>query len=313
MMRVKKVAILSCLIGLLLTMTSCKNGSPADLKAESEEPSSMKVDFLYTFDYWNLYDWSQSYYPTKDDYEEAVTNYLNLIASYLGKEDWINQYDPKYKTLYINLEVNSSIQGAQIIWPTQYTSDSLVCKLRLSSNNMTGEITHNPICHELTHLITYQPNLQAASLSYSLNDGLCEYISNSVGEPNDCFLFDIDSHTYLLLYFQELLKEGYEEQVVLDDVIDSIGNLEYSAYHYSAFSKEWMYSYIYNYSFVSYLIDTYGLEYFLSLHDPYKDSSLMEEHQDKLQELKEEWLVFLDHNVCTMSFSEMMEFLDTNR
>ena len=292
---------------MLLSLPSCKKK-----ETQVNEESSMKVGFLYAYDYWNLYDYTDSRYPAKEDYEKAVTSYLSNIANFLGKENWLSQYDSTYKTLYIKLVVHSSTPGGAISWPTQYTSDSLVCELRINPDYFTGDKPHNPICHELTHLITYNPKLQLPSLSLSLNDGLCEYVSHSIGEINDCFTFDIDSHTYALS-FDELIKNSQEEQIILDDVINNIGIQEYPSYHYTSFSKEWKYSYTYNYSFVSYLADTYGIDYFLSLQDPCEDVKQMEEHQAKLQELKKEWLDFLDQYTCTMTYPEMMDYLNQRR
>lgn len=274
------------------------------------ENNSIEIGFLYAFDYWNLYDYSNAAYPTQGEYEEAITNGIEDIATFLGKEDWLKQYDTKYKTLFVKLDINSSIKGGHMTIPVQYTADSLVCELGLNPVSFTDEVMSDVIFHELTHMITYNPNLKRYSISLALNDGLCEYVHYSIWNSKDGSFCGIDFQSYIIRSIEKMLNASEENQSVSDRVIADIG-LDSATYLYPAFSDEWNCSYKYNSSFARYIIDSYGLDYFLLLHDPYEDSDLMAEHQAELYKLKDEWLDFLKEYPCTMTYEEMEEYFKT--
>jgi hypothetical protein len=295
------------------TTDSDKNDSNYSQVNESTnvDDTSIKIDFLYSFDYWNTYDYTKGLYPTKEDYEEAVLDYINRISTYLGKEKWLDQYDSNYKTLYVNLTISSNVRSGQLLAPVQYSVDSLVCELKINSRYFNSEAKHNPICHELTHLITYNPDLQSYSLSKGLNEGLCEYVSNAIGDKKDGINNGIDYHTYTLRYIENALETSEKDDSVLDDILANIG-VESNSYLYPVFSEEWLFSFFYNVSFVKYIADTHGITYFILLHDPIEDSSVKAEHQTKLLELKSEWLDFINKYDCTMTVEEIKEYMMGN-
>lgn len=62
------------------------------------------------------------------------------------------------------------------------------------------------------------------------------------------------------------------------------------------------------------LLNNYQLitVYFVSLHDPIEDASVITEHQAKLLELKSNWLDFINKYECTMTVEEINEYMMGN-
>lgn len=275
-----------------------------ELSTEVADPTpepelTRSIEFLYQYDYWTLYDNSNAVFKTKDEYEKALRSYIVDIGELLHKETWFENYDARYKTLYIKLKISG--KGGKITPPEEFTNDSLIAYLTVDENLFLNHF--NPIIHELTHLISYDPNYSRIGLSFSLNDGLAEYVSKEIGGDESYCIKNIPIHDYLVQYLSR-----YFQLDVKQDEVNSFYNAlatDESVYRYQAFSVEWMYFFMCNVSFVDYVINEHGIDYFMSLQDYYEDELNIKNQQEQINIMKSEWMNFLNTYQYQMTYEEI--------
>lgn len=286
-----------------------ENSKQDELSTEVTAPTSepvvpRSIELLYQYDYWTLYDNSNALFKTKDEYEKALRAYIVEIGELIHKETWFENYDARYKTLYIKLKISGN-SGGSITAPVEYTNDSMITYLTVGENLFLNHF--NPIIHELTHLISYDPKLGRYGLSISLNDGLAEYVSKQIGGEDTYCIKNIPIHDYLLQY----LSTYYQFDVKQDEA-NSFYNVlavDELVYRYQPFSLEWMYFFMCNMSFVDYIINEHGIDYFMNLHDYKEDELNIKKQQEQINIMKSEWINFLNTYQCQMTYEEIDSFI----
>lgn len=289
-----------------LTSTEQEELPTEGADSTSETNLSMSIEFLYQYDYWTLYDNSNAVFKTKEEYEKELRSYITDIEKLLHKETWLDNYDTQYNTLYIKLKILDQSIGT-ITPPAVYTTDSLIAYLIVGEDLFLNKF--NPIIHELTHLISYNPKLDRLGLSISLNDGLAEYVNKQIGGEDSYFIKNIPIHDYLTQY----LPVVYQFDINQDEAKEFINELatDELTYRYEAFSKDWMYFFMCNVSFVEYVIEEHGIDFFMNLHD-YHEEDNIKKQQEQLNDLKIEWIEYLNNYPYQMTYDEINTVLKGN-
>lgn len=312
--KTRLVSVVICIF-LLASLSSCRESNNSNVKTEApistvsvietdgeigeqsetidmitkDEQLLVVFDLIYDYEYWDLYDWTDGPYPTQKIYEASVDDMIDSITQYLGKEDWLIQYAGVADTVYLKLTISSTRLFGQISMPKQYTMNTLVFDLGMKPEVMTGESGKSPLLHELVHLITYDNELERHAISLELNDGLCEYVSYALGSEEDFTILRNNNPLDYLFANGDIDSATEEEKIAFREVIDNLGK-ESVYYQYDLKSREWSYSYVLNAFFVKYIIETYGVEDFLEIHDPSGNESETLKKLQRLQQMKTEWL-----------------------
>lgn len=288
--------------------TTEKKDLTAEVTDSTSEPYlTRNIEFLYHYDCWTLYDNTKAVFKSKEDYEKTLRSYIKDIEELLHKENWLDNYDTKYKTLYIKLKITDKQIGA-ITVPVEYTNDSLITYLTVGDNLFLNN--YNPIIHELTHLVSYNPIIDRFGLSISLNDGLAEYVNKQIGGEDTYCIKNIPIHDYLTQYLSQIYQLDIKEEKE-NDYINSLATDE-KIYKYQTFSQEWMYFFMCNVSFVDYVIQEYGIDYFMNLHDYIEGDENIKNQQKQMNELKTEWIEFLNSYQYQMTYDEINAIVKGN-
>ncbi len=256
--------------------------------AQTEQTKSeVELKLLYDAEFWDIYDWSEGPYPTKEAYEDDVYRLVDEITTLLHKEDWLSQYSEENDTYYLKLESYTLDILGVMGTPVQYTENSVVNAMRIDPTCLSGELSLNPVCHELVHMITYDSKLERHALSMELNDGLCEYVSRKIGMEDSTSYKPASITEFFGSIDLTLMPE--EQKQAMREVIDTLG-MESDEYLYHVGTVERNIAYMLNLYFVKYIIETYGMDDFLELHNVVDDEAVMREHVNRLGELKTEWM-----------------------
>ena len=282
----------------------------------------INIKFLYQDKYWEKYDLTNAVYKTQDEYETAVCNYIEEIAKLLDKPDWYKQNKDK-NTLYLKLviegkeyyqeqiqrmeEYDDTMPLSNIGGLAQYTPNS--CIYVMTFNDAMFEHNIVPIVHELTDLITYNQVDKRSSFSYSLSNGLGEYVQKSLGMGVDSCDHGLDSHNYVIEY-QKICEDDSTAKINIKYLnVNRIGSSDMSGFSMDSSLTLRYYWVECCSSFVDYLVQTYGIENVMKMVDGYDESIYYLLNQNGLDGLILEWQQFLNNYNCKMTWNEMNTFM----
>ncbi len=202
---------------------------------------------------WNIYDNDSNRFDSLEEFLAEVDYYVEEIINYLNIK-----FDKK---VLFTFEEGFGTRA-----------DYIYCRVTLGVLLFENDML--PIAHEITHIL-------APSSNDSLSEGLAEYMQDKFGKtPSDTSLgFPINS----------LAKELFEniDANMVDGIVNGGIMVKYMDYN------EIFNFYLFSYSFVTYLIDQYGIEKFMNFYesDGYiQYQSLFGKNEEKM---KKEWVNFL--------------------
>jgi len=281
--------------------------------------SKLSINFLYPEDYWAKYDLTNATYKTKAEYETTVCTYIDQIAALLGKKDWYQQYTDNNNSIYIKLVISEAKPEPReyIIDPSDSNTNTLTFDLTFGYKEF--ESHQLELLTALTHLVMYDKKEAASSFSKSLDAGLCEYVENYLGKEsvvsnitrkgmNACN-YGVDIHKFVNDNTSTYSKDDWAKktyQVDVDKISSSVG-ATLAVYPYSLQTNQGMYWLRSSYSFVDYLVQTYGLEAVVKLCDGQNDSAYNVLNKNGLTALVSDWKQFLS-KYPTMTPDEVKYF-----
>ena len=276
-------------------------------ESETKTKTGVNIEFSYYEDYWQTYDLKNAVYKTQAEYETAVRNYINQIASLLNKPDWYQQYTG-IDTIFIGLIVSDSDdvpnQGGTNC-TKNISKTTMTCDLHMS--NTMFQHNRSQLIHLLTRLVTTKTiNNLVYVRTNALEQGFFEYVQNYLGMGIGSINYGIDVHNYL----NELTKK-YEQSMVsnvnMSKIRDNVG--EISKYlTYAGTVKDYSnnnYFILSNYSFVDYLVNTYGIESVTKMVDAHDESIYYMFNQNGLAGLLSDWNLFLEKYPSKMTLDEI--------
>ncbi|SEV86804.1 hypothetical protein [[Clostridium] fimetarium] len=333
------VILIISIIAIIVTLNGEKvisTESKSDISTESTTESAtvtnsvqdkiacgFKIKFLYEEKYWEKYDLTNAVYKTQGAFEDAVCKYIDEIAKLLNKQDWCQQIKGK-DTIYIKLvvhgkeyyekytklqyleEFEETMPGANYGGLREYTPKAYIYEMTLSSAMFEHNIV--PIVHALTDLITYKKD-SAKSGSYSgpLRTGLNEYMQNFLGMGINSCNYGLDIHNYVIEH-----SKMFENNPKLKSNIGTKGLFWYG-FTYGSYTTSSLdltnFGVGCSNSFVTYLVQTYGLENVMKMVDGYDDSIYYLFNQNGIEGLISDWQQFLDNYNCKMTWDEMNAYM----
>ncbi|SEW14391.1 hypothetical protein [[Clostridium] fimetarium] len=268
----------------ILKENGTNNAEPVIQNPVGTEESKFSIKFSYgSDDYWTKLDMTNAGYKTQGEYETAVLNYIDEIAKLLGKEDWYKQYTNEDNTIYLNLELD--LHGAEELPYLKYPEKSDTKTLIFNLNYPIGMITYCdlPLVNALTHLVTYDKQTGVSSFSKTLDDGLCDYVQNHYYSGKGIMICDRPAQeakecNYYVIDVHKVVKLEQRHTSLAFEKLDTENN---------GFAMR------YRYSFVDYLIQTYGLEAVMKVHDGLDESAYNSLSKNGYSGLISDWKQFL--------------------
>ena len=295
---VKSLRSKCCLILIVaLFLSSCGNASAG--------PESLNIVFKYDANFWNYYDLSHTSFPTQEDFEELTRQYIMQIRERLGIADWLQPINPKADTLVFHLNIIGETSSTTIL-PSVLENEAEV-RISLNRKYLTLAGFDAALAHELTHMM-------CPSFSQSLEEGLCNYMDVEIGANN--FYRQLGwniQEIYKLIFEYEAQRYDISAEEITE-IINLVGKSGHG-YPYVEFvnaaslnnpkTSLW---FDYSSSFVRYLLENYGTECTANLIRCGEDESAYQKYFHKtLDELREEWISYMNALESEHSLEELME------
>ena len=289
-------ASLVCVLAVVCFLTSPKQ--------ELKEPP-LPVSFYYYQNYWALYDMSETIFPNKESLENYTSHYLKEVEEFLDCGGWWKEINPQAKEIQITYYMpRASVCSAGI--PVAFGQDAVAVTITLSRS-----ILQNPnmglvgkdanLVHELGHLVLNN------SFSISLEDGMCEYLNQEINQYSMLNSTGIPFQDLFCLDVKYGMENNKVEQAELDKFKAGIGK-EGRAYPYTTNSKNSEVWYCMSFSFVNYLIDTYGLSDVVELIREGETQADYEKYLGhSLEELKEDWWNYVINYQSEYTIEELQQ------
>lgn len=316
-----------------------KSGSQTS-KIDSE--IIIPIKFAYEVNYWERYDLSNAVYKTQEEYEAAVIDYIVRISSLTEKPDWFNQYmgiGALELTLCI-MEDNDFDGMSMLEGPKNDKTTCYGYKIYLSKSMF--EHKNSALAEALSYMVNYNRNNKCDSFSQTLTTGLNQYIQYNLGDKIATCSFGVDIHNYLIEITKQNISDSKNANVIniakkniggASGYYSSAGKIMPNAYQSikltrtsvssngselaSASTFGIKYNVLCSYSFVDYLIRTYGIEAFMTIYNA-KDIKAYNEaynnfHTNGIMGIREDWQKFLDDYSCKMKIDEIDQYIAKQR
>ncbi|MCL2420757.1 MAG: hypothetical protein FWD03_02765, partial [Defluviitaleaceae bacterium] len=183
-------------------------------------------------------------FESPDDVIAQVDYYIHAISQYVSRQNWYERLMLFDNTPHVEVRMTSGISrvshgaGGHIIY--------IFLNQRLFEHDLA------PIAHEVAHVIVPSRG------SRFLDEGLASYLHDRFGQNPTVFNWGLDPH---------ILTRGfltYEAEIFNAMLpVMATGNASENTFADGAFRSIF---YISSNSFATYLIDTYGIENFMTLH-----------------------------------------------
>lgn len=301
--RYKKPAVI-IVFGVALVCvlaTVCFLTSP---KQEVKEPP-LPVSYYYYTNYWALYDMSDTIFPDKESLENYTSRYLNEVEKFLDCGGWWKEINPQAKEVQITYYMQNA-NACMTTIPTAFGKDAVAVSIYLSRSvlqnpNMGLFCEDANLTHELGHLVLNN------SFSISLEDGMCEYLNQEINQYSMLNSTGIPFQDLFCLDVKYGMENNKVEQEELDKLKAWIGK-EGRTYPYASNSKYSEVWYCMSFSFVNYLIDTYGLSDVVELIREGETQADYEKYLGhSLEELKEDWWKYVINYQSEYSIEELQQ------
>ena len=301
--RYKKPAIVIVLGAALVCVLAavCFLTSP---KQERKEPP-LPVSYYYYTNYWALYDMSDTIFPNKESLENYTSRYLNEVEKFLDCGGWWKEINPQAKEVQITYYMQNA-KACMTTIPTAFGKDAVAVSIYLSRSvlqnpNMGLFCEDANLTHELGHLVLNN------SFSISLEDGMCEYLNQEINQYSMLNSTGIPFQDLFCLDVKYGMENNKVEQEELDKLKAWIGK-EGRTYPYTENSKDSEVWYCMSFSFVNYLIDTYGLSDVVELIREGETQADYEKYLGhSLEELKENWWNYVINYQSEYTIEELQQ------
>ena len=216
-------------------------------------------------------------FQSKEDFIGAVEYYIKAISEFVSRENWFDYYNRYGSICRIEILMTDGISRVTV---------SNVYRVTVYLRQAFFEYDLAPIAHEIAHVVIPWRNR-----SRSLSEGLASYLQDRFGKNPTIFNWGIDPHTIANLYMNNA-SEAFGTHSVYAD-----GALRPLFYNMSN-------------SFVTYLIDTFGIANFMSV---FESDNLIDAYYiyfgKPFEDIREDWLGFLESYQDLMTLEEYSNYL----
>jgi hypothetical protein len=233
-------------------------------------------------DVWASANMEHSRFQTVEDFIAQADLYITAISEFVSGEDWFERYRRNDNIAHIEYRLTDGISRVTV------ANNGYQVNVYLRQQVFEHDLA--PIAHEISHVIVPFNNR-----SLSLNEGLASYIQHKFGQNPSLFNWGIDPHILANLFFT-YAEEAYNTIFPVIGTKSPLQNEFINGELRQIF-------YVLSHSFAKYLIDTFGIENFMNLHE---SNDLINDYYTfygkSFEEIKSEW-----HNVLESSPSMTAE------
>lgn len=297
----KKIkVIIPILIGILCLLGI---GYKFVIMHQGEKHLTDKLDVsVSTPTLFELYNLEGTYFTSLEDTEELASDYLYQIGFVIDDPYWWESINPTATKIYLDLSFGNSGRSLTEAKASKCGDDALNGGIYLATGDSQYIMTDGALPHEMVHMIGYM-----GDFSISLDEGFCEWVKWQVSKSSDYLKkpewayqdYYIGSSIYLL-------KEK-NAMSMFDEIYPYVGNAQTGYVFGQGFDLGWWYEC--SHSFVTYLIDQYGLEKVKTL---IKSGTSEDSYMDILgisyDQVKSDWKKYLFNYESPISFQEIVDY-----
>ena len=225
-----------------------------------------------------------------DDFLDAADDYIAAISEFTGRENWFDEYARGNVRPHIEYMLTNQISHMRINHP----------RIDLYLNQEFFEHDLAPIAYMLTLIIVPYNG------SASLRNGLASYCQNKFGNNPSVFNWGINPHVFLNLLLNNANDLAME---IFEQVFDVIGTADERQHEYAEGDMRQFFN-IASHSFVTYLIDGFGIENFMNL---YWSDNLIRDYYEiygkSFEDIKSGWIEFLESYPEVMTVEEYFNYM----
>lgn len=246
--------VLAIIMIVALALCGCGN----------QKKSSTNTIFEVTDEEWNKIDTKYCEFENKQEFIEQLERYAEDIVETL---DWEEKYKENFRGSEYTIHVFFSDEASN--------SSFLGTKINYNKDLVSHGVA--PLPHEIVHVLI------GDSGSYSLNEGLAHYFQDKIGTPS-VFINGLNPHGLMAFSMKNL---------DCDKIIRNMGTDRELSFKAEEVDERRPYQYASD-SFVTYLIETYGIESFMQIYVADNKNEIYEKTIGKtLETVQDEWVDFV--------------------
>lgn len=235
--------------------------------------------------HWNSFNHTHSGYDTPEAFLQYAAEAMERIVQWGGGTKKLNGYREAGSDVILSVQFITT-SGMSHVVSSNYGKEKQMAVVALKDGYLAYHLA--PVIHELTHVV-YQP-----AYSRTLREGLASYVQDELGEYGVVHNYGLNPHEICQNVIVPL-----ESNRNLFGVVGSMNSGKTTSMEQrSAF-------YIASYSFMAYLIETYGIETSLAIYSSMDEDVYAEQTGKTLEEIREEWLIYLKQYESSFSMEDI--------
>lgn len=260
----------------LITLICCFLLMPLLCAGETltlHEATHGKFQATMTSSNWDRYDFSHSGFSTPEAFLQYAAEKMEQMIAYGGYPNRLAQYHQNGNDIILK------IQFAMTDKESKTNASSYGKHMQqgmISLKDIYFAFQMAPIVHEMTHVVYW-------SASRSLNEGLAQHMQDHLGGNAAVHNLGMNPH--------EICQNVIIPSLLHQEIVESVGTFEKAG---SAANDQRAAYYIAAYSFVDYLIETYGIETYLNIHFGKDDTAYSVYTGKELEDLRRDWLSYIE-------------------
>lgn len=274
---IKKCFGVVSLLVLIVALFGCSDNKHADetLTINARTNYSFDYTFMYPKFSWEELDLSKVKYKTKEEFEQAVVNYIAQIETVTGVSNWTSAYGSDIDNIRFKVVFKEEVEGGGVASiENGYAYDNnIVTTMTISYSAIESGMPF--LSHELCHFML------GNVFSRSIEEGFCDYLLRRIeGAGTSGFALDISVYDMMIGLNEEGIYktcseadikayEEFKEQEML-----KVGNAG-KVYPYGISGRQAKTWFGYSEAWVTYLIDKYGMVKFIKF---YQDAECIEDY-----------------------------------
>ena len=223
--------------------------------------------------HWDSFDHTHSGFDAPEDFLQYAVESMERIVQWGGGSKRLNGYREAGSDVILSVRFITT-SGMSHVVSSNYGKEKQMAVVALKDGYLAFHLA--PVIHELTHVV-YQP-----AYSRTLREGLASYVQDELGEYGTVHNYGLNAH--------EICQNVIVPMEANRNLFDIVGSM--NAGKTTALEQRSAF-YVASQSFMTYLIETYGIETSLNIYSGMDEDVYTEQTGKTLEEIRGDWLLYL--------------------
>lgn len=223
--------------------------------------------------HWNSFNHAHSGYETPEAFLQYAAEAMERIVQWGGGTKKLNGYREAGSDIVLSVQFITT-NGMSRVVSSNYGKEKQMAVVALKDGYLAYHLA--PVIHEITHVI-YQP-----AYSRTLREGLASYVQDELGEFGVVHNYGLNPHEIC----QNVIIPIESNQ----NLFGVIGSMDFGK---TTAMEQRSAFYVASYSFMAYLIESYGIDTSLKIYSSMDEEVYAEQTGKTLAEIRKDWLRYL--------------------